>query len=81
MALPQEILHTSKEKKTTRDMWEALENIYEGNISNRNSKTRLLKTQFSVFKYMKNESLNDIITRYYHFMTELNNFDIKLEDI
>ncbi|XP_076941946.1 uncharacterized protein LOC143611657 [Bidens hawaiensis] len=77
MALPQEILHTFKKYKSVRALWEALENRYEGNVGIRNSKSKLLKTQFSVFKGFKNESLDDIITRYYHLMTELNNYSLK----
>ncbi|XP_076937826.1 uncharacterized protein LOC143605691 [Bidens hawaiensis] len=80
MALPQEILHTFKKYKIMRDMWDALENRYKGNIAIRNSKTKLLKTQFSFFKYMKNETLDDIITCYCHLMTELDNLDIKVEE-
>ncbi|XP_076928315.1 uncharacterized protein LOC143592244 [Bidens hawaiensis] len=77
MALPQEIHHTFKKYKTAGELWEELQNRYEGNVGIRNSKSKLLKTQFSVFKYLKNESLDDIITRYYHLMTELNNYTIK----
>ena len=80
MALPQEILHTFKKYKTARELWEALENRYDGNVGIRTSKIKLLKTQFSVFKYLKNESLDDIITRYYHLMTELSNYSIKYEE-
>ncbi|XP_076935100.1 uncharacterized protein LOC143601614 [Bidens hawaiensis] len=77
MALPQEILHTFRKYISARELWEALENLYEGNVGIRNSKSKLLKTQFSVFKGFKNESLDDIITRYYHLMTELNNYSLK----
>ncbi|XP_076910270.1 uncharacterized protein LOC143567858 [Bidens hawaiensis] len=77
MALPQEILHTFRKYKSARELWEALENRYEGNVGIRNSKTKLLKTQFSVFKYFNNEPLDDILTRYYHLMTELDNYSIE----
>ncbi|XP_076932950.1 uncharacterized protein LOC143598681 [Bidens hawaiensis] len=80
MALPQEIPHTFKKYKTERDMWDALESRYEGNVCMRNSKTKLLNIQFSVFKYMKNETLDAIITRYYHLMNEFNNFDVKVDE-
>ncbi|XP_076953322.1 uncharacterized protein LOC143627363 [Bidens hawaiensis] len=81
MALPQEILHTFRKYKTARELWEALESRYEGNFGIRNSKIKLLKTQFSVFKYFKNESLDDIITRYYRLMTELDNNSIRYDGI
>ena len=76
MCLPQEILHTFKKYRTSRELWEALENIYEGNVEVRQNKTDLLKKQFFVFKHMNNELLEDIITRYYHLMTELDNNNV-----
>ncbi|XP_076903007.1 uncharacterized protein LOC143557940 [Bidens hawaiensis] len=81
MALPQDILHTFKKYKSARELWEELENHFEGNVGNRNSKTKLLKTQFSVFKHFQNESLDEIITRYYHLMTELINYSIKYTEM
>ena len=62
MCLPQEILHTFKKYRTSRELWEALESRYEGNVEVRKNRTDLLKKQFVVFKHMKNESLEDIIT-------------------
>ena len=43
----------------------------------RKNKTDLLKKQFVVFKHLRNESLEDIITRYYHLMTELDNNNVE----
>ena len=57
MCLPKDILHTFKKYRTSKELWEALENIYEGNMEVRKIRTGLLKKQFVVFKYMKNESL------------------------
>ena len=54
MCLPQEILHTFKKYRTSRELWEALENRYEGNVEVRQNRTDMLKKQFVVFKHMKN---------------------------
>ena len=56
MCLPMEILHTFKGYRTSKELWEALERIYQGNAQVRESRTELLKTQFMVFKYMKSEN-------------------------
>ena len=78
MCLPLEILHTFKKYRTSKELWEALENRYEGNTQMKKGRAELLKAQFIVFKYMKNESLEDIITCYYHLMTELDSNNVKL---
>ena len=76
MSLPDGIKHTFKKYTTSKEMWDALEKRYEGNEDVKKNKVDLLKKQFAVFKYMKNESLEEIITRYYHLMSELDNYDI-----
>ena len=80
MCLPLEILHTFKKYITAKELWESLENRYEGNVQIKKGRTELLKAQFMVFKYMKNESLEEIITRYYHLMTELENNSVTLTE-
>ena len=69
MSLPDRINHTFKKYTTSKHMWDALEKRYEGNADIKNNKVDLLKKQFAVFKHMKNESLEEIITRYYHLMS------------
>ena len=76
MSLPDSIKHTFKKYTTSKEMWDALEKRYEGNPDVKKNKVDLLKKQFAVFKHMKNKSLEDIITRYYHLMSELDNYDI-----
>mgnify|MGYP004493005983 CR=1 FL=1 len=36
----------------------------------------LLKKEFAVFRHLQNESPEEIITRFYHLVTELRNYDI-----
>ena len=76
MSLPDGIKHTFKKYTTSKQMWDALEKRYEGNEDVKKNKIDLLKKQFAVFKHMKNESLEEIITRYYHLMSEIDNYDI-----
>ncbi|KAJ0723344.1 hypothetical protein HanOQP8_Chr08g0297061 [Helianthus annuus] len=76
MSLPDSIKHTFKKYTNSKDMWDALEKRYAGNADVKKNKIDLLKKQFAVFKYMKHESLEDIITRYYHLMSEMENYEI-----
>ena len=77
MSLPDSIKHTFKRYSTSKDMWDALEKRYQGNSDVKKNKVDLLKKQFAVFKGMRNESLEDIITRYYHLRSEMDNYDIE----
>ncbi|KAJ0693836.1 putative transcription factor interactor and regulator CCHC(Zn) family [Helianthus annuus] len=76
MSLPDSIKHTFKKYTNSKDMWDALEKRYAGNADVKKNKIDLLKKQFAVFKYMKHESLEDVITRYYHLMSEIDNYEI-----
>ncbi|KAJ0541144.1 putative RNA-directed DNA polymerase [Helianthus annuus] len=76
MSLPDSIKHTFKKYTNSKDMWDALEKRYAGNADVKKNKIDLLKKQFAVFKYMKHESLEDVITRYYHLMSEMDNYEI-----
>ena len=76
MSLPDGIKHTFKRFATSKEMWDSLKKRYEGNEDVKKNRIDLLKKQFAVFKHMKNESLDEIITRYYHLMSELDNYDI-----
>ena len=71
MSLPQDILHTFKRYRTSKELWEALERRFEGNEDVK--KNKVLKKQFAVFRHFKDETLEEIITRFYHLMTELGN--------
>ena len=81
MCLPMEILHTFKSYRTSKELWEALERRFQGNTQVRESRIELLKTQFMVFKYMKDENLDDLINRFYHLMTELDSNCVTFTDI
>lgn len=63
MALPQEILHNFKKYGFARELWEVLENRLKGMWALKQQKVST-KMKFVVFKYMKNETLENIITRF-----------------
>ena len=57
MSLPQEILHTFKRYRTSKELWEALERRFEGNEDVKKNKVELLKKLFAVFRHFKDETL------------------------
>ena len=81
MCLPMEILHTFRSYKTAKELWDALVRRYRGNDQVRENRKELLKTQFMFFKYMKNETLEELINRFYHLMTELDNNYVSYTDL
>ena len=80
MSLPQEILHTFRRYMCSKDLWDALERRYEGSPQVKKGKTDLLKQQFAIFKSLKFESLDDIITRFYHLLTELDSHNVDIKE-
>ena len=80
MSLPHKILHTFRRLPTAKDLWDALAKRCEGNAQVRKGKAELLKKQFIVFKHLKGESLDELITRYYHLITELDSHGVTYEE-
>ncbi|KAI3814158.1 hypothetical protein L1987_18905 [Smallanthus sonchifolius] len=80
MCLPLEIYHTFKKFKTSRDLWEGLAKRCEGSTYIKKSIRELLKKQFSVFKSIEGESINELMSRYYHLLSEMVNNDISYKN-
>ena len=71
MALAGDIFHGFRKNKTAKTLWDALQKRYKGNDELKKSKKDLLKRQFDVFEFLPNESLDDLISRFSHLLTEL----------
>ncbi|KAI3786588.1 hypothetical protein L1987_40373 [Smallanthus sonchifolius] len=76
MCLPLDIYHTFKKYKTSRDLWEGLAKRCEGSTDIKKSIRELLKKQFSVFKHFDGETVDELMSRYYHLLNEMVNNDI-----
>ncbi|KAI3754719.1 hypothetical protein L1987_54508 [Smallanthus sonchifolius] len=76
MCLPLDIYHTFKKFKTSRELWEGLAKRCEGSTYIKKSRKELLKKQFSVFKHFEGESVDELMSRYYHLLSEMVNNDI-----
>nr|XP_043635368.1 uncharacterized protein LOC122606558 [Erigeron canadensis] len=80
MCLPEDILHTFEQESysTSKEHWDALANRYKGDDVVKKGKQELLKAQHLVFKAMKNETLDELVNRDYHLMTEMRNHTVTL---
>ncbi|KAI3733240.1 hypothetical protein L1987_64460 [Smallanthus sonchifolius] len=76
MCLTLDIYHTFKKFKTSRVLWEGLAKRCEGSTDIKKSRKELLKKQFSVFKHFDGESVDELMSRYYHLLSEMINNDI-----
>ncbi|KAJ0819688.1 putative RNA-directed DNA polymerase [Helianthus annuus] len=70
-ALNKDIYHQFSYCKSTKALWDALVARGEGNAAARKSRHDLLKKEFESFQFLENETLNDMITRFYHLISEM----------
>ncbi|KAI3762426.1 hypothetical protein L1987_52856 [Smallanthus sonchifolius] len=79
MSLPKEIYHSFKQFKSSQQLWDALQKRCEVSLDVMKSRKELLKKQFLVFKNFQNESLDDLVTRFYHLLSELSSASVVYE--
>ncbi|KAF5771587.1 putative transcription factor interactor and regulator CCHC(Zn) family [Helianthus annuus] len=70
-ALNKDIYHQFSYCKSTKTLWDVLVARGEGNAAARKSRHDLLKKEFESFQFLENETLNDMITRFYHLISEM----------
>ncbi|KAJ0826728.1 hypothetical protein HanRHA438_Chr17g0817581 [Helianthus annuus] len=75
-ALSKDIYHQFVSFKTTKRLWDALKTRGQGNEESRKLRHDLLKKEFDGFTCMERESLGDLTSRFYHLLTELNNYGV-----
>ncbi|KAI3732619.1 hypothetical protein L1987_63826 [Smallanthus sonchifolius] len=80
MALTRELFHIFRGYDNSKDLWKALQKRFEGNSDIKKSKWDLLRKQYECFRFLENESLDDLISRFYHLQTELKAFELKYPD-
>ncbi|KAM0024088.1 putative transcription factor interactor and regulator CCHC(Zn) family [Helianthus debilis subsp. tardiflorus] len=71
MAMTQSILHTFRKRNSSKELWDSMIQRYEGNEMYKKQRLERLKTQFVVFKDLKNESFDDTVNLFYHLLSEL----------
>ncbi|KAI3754471.1 hypothetical protein L1987_54255 [Smallanthus sonchifolius] len=80
MALTRELFHSFRGYDNSKDLWMALQKRFEGNSDIKKSKRDLLRKQYECFRFLENESIDDLISRFYHLQTELKAFELKYPD-
>ncbi|KAJ0947848.1 putative transcription factor interactor and regulator CCHC(Zn) family [Helianthus annuus] len=75
-ALSKDIYHQFVSFKTTKKLWDGLKTRGVGNEATRQLRHDLLKKEFDCFTCMDKVSLGDMTSRFYHLLTELNNFGV-----
>ncbi|KAI3802318.1 hypothetical protein L1987_30448 [Smallanthus sonchifolius] len=77
MSLTRDLFHSFRGYESSKDLWKALQKRFEGNSDIKKSKRDLLRKQYECFRFIENESLDDVISRFYHLQTELKSFELK----
>ncbi|KAD5802864.1 hypothetical protein E3N88_14224 [Mikania micrantha] len=70
-AIPNQILHQFDEHKTSYGLWNALKARIDGNTKLKKMKGTDIRKEFENFNFIGNESLEALITRYRHLLTEV----------
>ena len=75
MALQSDILHLFDKYVTSKSLWDALKTHCEGDEVLKKNRKNMLKKQYYVFSRITNETLDELLTRYNHLLTELAYFE------
>ncbi|KAI3810780.1 hypothetical protein L1987_20402 [Smallanthus sonchifolius] len=78
--VPKPLSRLTEEEKKAYDLEKkahALQKRFEGNNDVKKSKKELLRKQYECFKHLENESTDDLISRFYHLLTELKSYEVK----
>ena len=75
-----EIQHQFKQFKTAKSLWYALHDRFLGNPEMIAGKQSLLRKEFEIFIPYKNESLSDLITRYCHLLSEMDEYCVNVSE-
>ena len=71
------IFHQFRQFTSAKLLWDALQQRYEGNDAFKSIKSKALRKEFNSFMYVGNESLDELIARFYHLLSELFNHEVK----
>ncbi|KAI3807433.1 hypothetical protein L1987_23361 [Smallanthus sonchifolius] len=80
MGLTRKLFHSFRGYDNSKDLWKALQKRFEGNSDIKKSKRDLLMKLYECFRFLENESIDELISRFYHLQTELKAFELKYPD-
>ncbi|XP_074373654.1 uncharacterized protein LOC141714003 [Apium graveolens] len=70
-AIPEETLLSLAEKKTAKEAWEDIKNLYQGAERVRTAKIQKLKTEFEALNMKENKSLDDFYMKMNSLITNI----------
>ena len=75
-----DIQHQFKQFKTARSIWLAMKEMFMGNSEMFAGKQSLLRKEFEIFMVCKNEGLSELITRYCHLLSEMDEYSVVISE-
>ena len=76
-SIPRDIFHQFRTHRTAKALWDALSQRYEGSANLKKLKGKNLRKEFDNFSQIGNESLDTLLDRFFHLMTEMAAYDVK----
>ncbi|KAD4585519.1 hypothetical protein E3N88_23120 [Mikania micrantha] len=80
MTIPNLIIHAFKKCKSAQELWNSLQQIYEGSKDVKENKKDMLKQNFENFCQEKNEKMTSQYLRYVQLVDELMAAGVKMEN-
>ncbi|XP_076910034.1 uncharacterized protein LOC143567515 [Bidens hawaiensis] len=81
VCLSREIALTLRDYTTSKTLWDALVNKFEGNLEMRNSRKGMLKGEFNMFNYVHGETIASLISKFETLITKINSAGNEYEQI
>ncbi|KAD5960508.1 hypothetical protein E3N88_11980 [Mikania micrantha] len=79
MAIPNSIIHAFKKCKSAQELWNSLQQMYEGSEDVKEIKKDMLKQKFENFYQQNNEKMTSQYLRYVQLVDELEAAGVKME--
>ncbi|KAD6454881.1 hypothetical protein E3N88_09587 [Mikania micrantha] len=80
MAIPNSIIHAFKKCKSAKELWNSLQQMYEGSDDVKENKKDMLKQKFENFHQENNEKMASQYLRYVQLVDELTAAGVKMEN-
>ena len=74
--LGNDLQHQLKQFKTSKSLWYAMKERFMGNSEMVDGKKTMLRKEFEIFFSYKEESLGELITRYCHLLSEMDEYKV-----
>ncbi|KAD4385314.1 hypothetical protein E3N88_25482 [Mikania micrantha] len=80
MSIPNSIIHAFKKCKSAKELWNSLQQMYEGSDDVKENKKDMLKEKFENFCHENNENMSSQYLRYVQLVDELTTAGVTLDN-